>query len=67
MDIIFYATLLVAFLELCLFIKFKLLQYKIKRLVGTGKMVDIEVATNWKVFISVLLVTIPLVGAYIYF
>jgi hypothetical protein len=67
MDIIFYATLLVTFLELCLFIKFRLLQYKIKRLTGTGKLRDIEAAYNWKVFVTILLVIIPLFSAYMYF
>jgi hypothetical protein len=67
MNIIFYATLLITFLELCLFIKFKLLQFRIKTLAGTGRQRDIEVAYNWKMFVSILLVTIPLISAYVYF
>lgn len=67
MNVIFYATVLVTFLELFLIAEFVFLQFKIKRLVGTGKIRDIEVATNWKTFVSVLLVTIPLISIYAYF
>lgn len=67
MDLILIVVTLGAFLELFLLVKFKLLQIKIRRLQGTGKIRDIEAAYNWKTLITVLLVTIPLVSIYIYF
>ena len=46
--------------EIILYLRYKALYHKSKKLFGTGRMVDIEITSYYIKFVRVLLVSVPL-------
>jgi len=57
-------ALLLSSTELLLFIQFKNLKKKLRKLRGTGRVPAIEVAYRWKLLIEILLFSIPSLALY---
>jgi hypothetical protein len=66
MNFLLLTLFLGCLLELFLYVKFRILEKKLKRLKRTGKVTEIEITAKWKLFISLLLFSIPLLGVYIF-
>jgi hypothetical protein len=49
------------FVEGCSFLLYKRAKYRLKRLSGTGRMNDIEIAHNWQLFFRGAMLAVPVV------
>lgn len=47
------------FVEGCSFLLYKRFQMRLRRLSGTGRLNDIEVALNWRTFFRAAMVAVP--------
>jgi hypothetical protein len=47
------------FAECCSFLLYKRARYRLRKLTGTGRVTDIEIARNWQVFFRAAMVAVP--------
>jgi len=64
MNFLLLMILLGSVFELLLFIQFRKLKRKLRKLRGTGRVPAIEVASRWKLIVQILLVSIPALALY---